>query len=161
MHPVVRCKEHEGGRRPLIDICEANEYGEVRLSCLLLANVHPSTHFLETQTALQVYCNTYKQAPVAQSHALLRKARRLDLVLEEKDLALSGQVTAGALVANGESGAEDPECAHCRTSYSPFFHPLPRAGAFACHRCHFEGRTQMPLTNGHGHGHGLGHSLSS
>jgi hypothetical protein len=32
MHPVVRCKEHEGGRRPLIDICEANEYGEVRFT---------------------------------------------------------------------------------------------------------------------------------
>jgi hypothetical protein len=140
MLPVVRCKEHEGGRRPLIDICEANEYGE---------------------TALQVYCNTYKQAPVAQSHALLRKARRLDLVLDEKDLSLNGQATATALAANGENSAEDPACAHCKTSYSPFFHPLPRAGAFACHRCHFEGRTQMPLTNGHAHVHGLGHTLSS
>jgi hypothetical protein len=29
MHPVVRCKEHEGSRRPLFDICETNEYGEV------------------------------------------------------------------------------------------------------------------------------------
>ena len=32
MHPVVRCKEHEGSRRPLLDICETNEYGEVRVS---------------------------------------------------------------------------------------------------------------------------------
>ena len=31
MHPVVRCKEHEGSRRPLLDICETNEYGEVRV----------------------------------------------------------------------------------------------------------------------------------
>ena len=108
-----------------------------------------------------MYCNTYKQAPVAQSHALLRKARRLDLVLDEKDLSLNGPVTGAAHATNGENGAEDPACAHCKTSYSPFFHPLPRAGAFACHRCHFEGRTQMPLTNGHVHVHGLGHALSS
>ncbi|KAN0109125.1 hypothetical protein V8E52_009647 [Russula decolorans] len=139
MHPVVRCKEHEGSRRPLLDICETNEYGE---------------------TALQVYCNTYKQAQVAQSHALLRKARRLDLVLEEKDpsAAINGHGHGAApalLVANGDSGT-DLQCAHCRTSFSPFFHPLPRAGAFACHRCHFEGRTQMPLTNGHTHTLGLG-----
>lgn len=32
MHPIVRCKEHEGSRRPLFDICETNEYGEVRIS---------------------------------------------------------------------------------------------------------------------------------
>ena len=32
MHPIVRCKEHEGSRRPLLDICETNEYGEVRVS---------------------------------------------------------------------------------------------------------------------------------
>jgi len=31
MHPVVRCKEHEGSRRPILDICETNEYGEVRV----------------------------------------------------------------------------------------------------------------------------------
>ncbi|KAI0287346.1 hypothetical protein BC826DRAFT_917324 [Russula brevipes] len=140
MHPVVRCKEHEASRRLLFDICETNEYGE---------------------TALQVYCNTYKQAQVAQSHALLRKARRLDHVLEEKDSsALNGHGAAALPAAGGDSGT-DPECAHCKTSFSPFFHPLPRAGAFACHRCHFEGRTQMPLTNGRIHAHGLGHSLSS
>jgi len=140
MYPVVRCKEHEGSRRPLLDICETNEYGE---------------------TALQVYCNTYKQAQVAQSHALLRKARRLDLVLEEKEppVALNGHghgATAALPVTNGSNSDADPQCAHCHTSFSPFFHPLPRAGAFACHRCHFEGRTQMPLTNGHIHTLGLG-----
>ena len=36
MHPVVRCKEHEGGRRPLFDICETNEYGEVRVPLLII-----------------------------------------------------------------------------------------------------------------------------
>ena len=35
MHPVVRCKEHEGSRRPLLDICETNEYGEVHSAPLL------------------------------------------------------------------------------------------------------------------------------
>jgi hypothetical protein len=34
MHPVVRCKEHESSRRPLFDICETNEYGEVRVTPL-------------------------------------------------------------------------------------------------------------------------------
>ena len=111
----------------------------------------------ETQTALQVYCNMYKQAPVAQSHALLRKARRLDHVLEEKDLvALNGHGANAALPAAGDENGADPQCAHCQTAFSPFFHPLPRAGTFACHRCHFEGRTQMPLTNGHIRAHGLG-----
>jgi hypothetical protein len=36
MHPVVRCKEHEGSRRPLLDICETNEYGEVRVALIPL-----------------------------------------------------------------------------------------------------------------------------
>jgi len=103
-----------------------------------------------------VYCNTYKQAPVAQSHALLRKARRLDLVLEEKDSAgLNGHGAAALPSADSSENGTDPQCAHCKTSFSPFFHPLPRVGAFACHRCHFDGRTQMPLTNGHIHAHGL------
>jgi hypothetical protein len=41
MHPVVRCKEHEGSRRPLIDICETNEYGEVRVPLLI---IYPLPH---------------------------------------------------------------------------------------------------------------------
>ena len=104
-----------------------------------------------------MYCNTYKQAQVAQLHALLRKARRLDHVLEEKDPAALNGHGHGAIAvpAAGSDSDTDPECAHCKTSFSPFFHPLPRAGAFACHRCHFEGRTQMPLTNGHMHTHSL------
>ncbi len=39
MHPVVRCKEHEGSRRPLLDICETNEYGEVRVPLPLLRSL--------------------------------------------------------------------------------------------------------------------------
>ncbi|KAI0259433.1 hypothetical protein BC834DRAFT_833552 [Gloeopeniophorella convolvens] len=151
MHPVVRCKEHEGSRRALLDLCETNEQGE---------------------TALQVYCATYKQAPVAQTHALLRKARRLDHILDDSAPAANGApASANGTSASGSgagssssgaTSAAEPQCAHCHTFFSPFFHPLPRAGAFACHRCHFEGRTQMPLTNGHGHGHGHGHlALSS
>ena len=34
------------------------------------------------QTALQIYCRNYKQADVGQTHGLLRKARRLDQILE-------------------------------------------------------------------------------
>ncbi|KAI0058854.1 hypothetical protein BV25DRAFT_1890628 [Artomyces pyxidatus] len=126
MHAVVRCKEHDSSRRPFYDICETNELGE---------------------TALQVYCRTYKQAQVAQSHALLRKARRLDQIIEEKDITLNGHTPKPA----------EPKCYHCKTAYSPFFHPVPVAPTLnstrpeqklLCHKCFFE---QQPRLNGNGH----------
>ena len=99
------------------------------------------------QTALQVYCKTYKQAQVAQSHALLRKARRLDEILKEKDAAPNGTngVAEAAAAAAAVSSAE-PRCSRCKTMYSPFFHRVPEyyhnhikgdpEGSYLCHRCH-------------------------
>ncbi|KAK2464013.1 hypothetical protein APHAL10511_003957 [Amanita phalloides] len=60
MNAVVLCSDHDHSRRTIYDICETNEGGE---------------------TALQVYCRAYKQAPIGQAHGLLRKARRLDVLL--------------------------------------------------------------------------------
>ncbi|TFY78651.1 hypothetical protein EWM64_g5362 [Hericium alpestre] len=122
MHPVVRCKHHDANKRQLIDICEINDLGD---------------------TALQVYCKTYKQAQVSQSHALLRKARRLDHILDEKEVPVNGAVAPPVTTPN-------PTCCKCHTSFSPFFHPAPMPttngrGAsatseprFYCHRCYFE-----------------------
>ena len=52
MHPVVRCKEHEGSRRLLLDICETNEYGEVRVPSLRSFTLFPFplTRFLFLKT---------------------------------------------------------------------------------------------------------------
>ncbi|KAI0318770.1 hypothetical protein OF83DRAFT_1163302 [Amylostereum chailletii] len=109
MTAIVRCKEHDSGRRPFYDICETNEFGE---------------------TALQVYCRTHKQAQVAQSHALLRKARRLDQILgntgngtAENGHASSSTSTAGNVHGHAGTAAE-PQCVKCNTVYSPFFHTV-------------------------------------
>ncbi|CCM01335.1 uncharacterized protein FIBRA_03384 [Fibroporia radiculosa] len=123
MSPVVICKGHIGHRRELFDICETNELGE---------------------TALQVYCRNYKQVATAQTHGLLRKARRLDNILNasvdsistpDEDLAFS-------------SG---PQCYQCHSEFSPFFHPAPApqtngvsssshigTRTWLCHRCYTE-----------------------
>lgn len=41
---------------------------------------------MPSQTVLQLYCKTYKQAPVHETHGLLRKAMRLDRILEQQRL---------------------------------------------------------------------------
>ncbi|KAI0042738.1 hypothetical protein FA95DRAFT_1590696 [Auriscalpium vulgare] len=127
LHAVIRCKDHDASKRPILDICETNESNE---------------------TALQVYCKTYKQAPIKQSYALLRKARRLDHIIEEKDVPSP---------TNGHVSPPDaePHCHRCRTVFSPFFHPVPRHNSsgsssspkYLCHRCHFE--QEHPQANGH------------
>ena len=50
------------------------------------------------QTALQVYCKTYKQAQVSETHGLLRKARRLDKILEAMNPGSTG-------IVNGVNGS--------------------------------------------------------
>ncbi|CAE6432843.1 unnamed protein product [Rhizoctonia solani] len=57
---LIRCKMHPNAPRPTFDICSLNANGE---------------------SALQVYCRTYKQVSVSHSYGLLRKARRLDTLL--------------------------------------------------------------------------------
>ncbi|KAF8902398.1 hypothetical protein CPB84DRAFT_1678860 [Gymnopilus junonius] len=124
MNAIVSCKEHDHSKRDIYDICETNEGGE---------------------TALQVYCRAYKQASVGQAHGLLRKARRLDSILnirsEPPPLALPPPTTP------------DPECYRCHSQFSPAFYRIsdsssssvngagsPKEGQelFMCHRCHFE-----------------------
>lgn len=89
------------------------------------------------QTALQVYCQAYKQAAVSQAHGLLRKARRLDTILGVRD-------TVHAMPTTSE-----PVCYRCHSQFSPSFYLLSDSSLFVnghhdggdtwiCHKCHFE-----------------------
>ena len=93
MVPQVTCKGHPAHRRHTFGLCETNSDGE---------------------TALQVYAKNYKQAQVVNTHGLLRKALRLDSILntEESDSELSQTFP-------------DMHCARCMTAFSPRFYPTP------------------------------------
>lgn len=75
------------------------------------------------QTALQVFCRAYKQVAVDTAHALLRKAKRMDQIIN-----LKSDVLAAA--------GPDCECYRCRTQFSPAFYP--HASQWLCHRCYIE-----------------------
>ncbi|KAI0794573.1 hypothetical protein C8Q74DRAFT_1366004 [Fomes fomentarius] len=143
MAPSVICKGHVGHKRQLHDICETNEAGS---------------------TALQLYCTHYKQAPIAETHGLLRKARRLDRILEathgggdgssastaslDDSLSAHGGIggSGGSGGGGGGGGGPDPHCYRCRTEFSPFFHEVPTNSAqgekaWLCHKCHAETRS--------------------
>ncbi|KII85994.1 hypothetical protein PLICRDRAFT_56467 [Plicaturopsis crispa FD-325 SS-3] len=119
MNAVVRCKDHDRTKRDIYDICETNEGGE---------------------TALQIYSRLYKQAHISQAHGLLRKARRLDQVLNIRP--------DNSFAADVEQAAPPPTCYQCRTEFSPSFHLvppqvnsfLPRGApdTWLCHKCHYE-----------------------
>ncbi|KAF8806889.1 hypothetical protein BYT27DRAFT_7190581 [Phlegmacium glaucopus] len=122
MNAIVSCKDHDHSKRDIYDICETNEGGE---------------------TALQVYCHAYKQAPIGHTHGLLRKARRLDNILNLRNEAAAIPVPAPNSV--------EPQCHRCHSQFSPAFYPLsepppPMANGqqqsasnmWECHRCHFE-----------------------
>ncbi|KAJ7255431.1 PHD-zinc-finger like domain-containing protein [Mycena haematopus] len=116
MNAIVSCKEHDHSKRDIYGICETNEGGE---------------------TALQVYCQAYKQAPISQAHGLLRKARRVDPLL-------LSNIRLESLPHHVDPNLPEPECFRCHTHYSPAFYPVARLGddAFTCHTCHFlEGET--------------------
>ena len=112
------------------------------------------------QTTLQIYCKTYKQAQVDQTHGLLRKARRLDKILEASadtasttSLEESAASTPSAVPVPGpgpsapattngysnglrhaggaSSSSADPHCYRCQTEFSPFFHEVATATAMA------------------------------
>ncbi|RPD53362.1 hypothetical protein L227DRAFT_581377 [Lentinus tigrinus ALCF2SS1-6] len=125
MVPSVICKGHVGHKRQLHDICEMSESGE---------------------TALQVYCKTYKQAQTSETHGLLRKARRLDKILEANgDTSSTTSLDDNILPGTGVGGGgADPQCCRCRTEFSPFFHEVTVQGgakAWLCHKCHAETRS--------------------
>jgi hypothetical protein len=135
MHPLVCCKEHNAYRHEIYNLCDTNEIGEVRSSWR-----HPYLVEINQicQTALQHYCRLYKQEKVAQAHALLRKARRLDLIL--------GVRSESAVMPITEDPA-DRRCHECQTQFAPAFYeisppstpfiPQGEATAWLCHRCHF------------------------
>lgn len=97
-------------------------------------------YHLFIKTALQVYCQAYKQAPIGQAHGLLRKARRLDNILNVRSEATVTIVPANSV---------EPQCHRCHTQFSPAFYPLAEPPStvngqqntldmWECHRCHFE-----------------------
>ncbi|KAF8202404.1 PHD-zinc-finger like domain-containing protein [Pholiota molesta] len=120
MNAIVSCKDHDHSKRDIYDICETNEGGE---------------------TALQVYCQAYKQAPTTQAHGLLRKARRLDTILNiRSDIQPPVQTP---------TTAPDPECFRCHSQFSPAFYPVTETSlalnghrngqeVWMCHKCHFD-----------------------
>ena len=77
-----------------------------------------------------MYCRTYKQASVAQSHSLLRKARRLDTILPaNRDVE---EYMAGNVV-----------CWKCLSAFSPYFYKKKNSAPgfsslWLCHRCFSE-----------------------
>ncbi|KAF8075155.1 PHD-zinc-finger like domain-containing protein [Lyophyllum atratum] len=124
MNAIVSCQEHDHSRRDIYDLCETDEGGE---------------------TALQVYCQAYKQAPVGQAHALLRKARRLDQILNVRGDSV--------IIPPEQPSLSDPECHRCHSQYSPAFYRSPLINGaptsssrsppnnpelYMCHRCHFD-----------------------
>ncbi|KDQ26518.1 hypothetical protein PLEOSDRAFT_1105423 [Pleurotus ostreatus PC15] len=107
MVALILCKDHDKSRRDIYDICEADDTGE---------------------TALQAYCRTYKQAPVSQAHGLLRKARRLDQIINLPDN-----------LVNPDPGSKEPKCYECKTEFAPAFYsyvpPKQQNKVWLCHRC--------------------------
>lgn len=117
MTPVVQCVEHDQLKRHIHEMCELGENGE---------------------TALQVYCQAYKQASVGHSHALLRKARRLDQILNIRNDSVIIPPSA-----------VDPECSQCHSQYSPTFYPNSKSSpvTWICHQCHFKANDPLRVQN--------------
>ncbi|KAL5536689.1 SNT2 [Sanghuangporus sanghuang] len=116
MNAVICCKDHSSYRRDTYDICDTNDVGE---------------------TALQVYARTYKQAPTQQIHSLLRKAHRLDQLLQVP------HHDGSSFVSEEPTTNENPVCMACKTECSPFFHPSPADPAqWLCHRCFFSANSK-------------------
>ncbi|KAK7056506.1 putative PHD type zinc finger protein with BAH domain-containing protein [Paramarasmius palmivorus] len=112
MTPVIMCKNHDLGKRRLYHICETDEGGE---------------------SVVQVYARAYKQASTAQTHGLLRKARRLDHILNVQQ-----QLESDASVDN-------LECVQCKTQFTPAFYPVEDGtGGWLCHCCHFKAQPPPP-----------------
>ncbi|KXN90670.1 SANT domain-containing protein 2 [Leucoagaricus sp. SymC.cos] len=123
MNAIVSCKDHDHSRRSIYDICETNEGGE---------------------TALQVYVQSYKQAPTGQAHGLLRKARRLDNILNTR----SESSTPSNPPTPQPRPSPGPECYQCRTQYSPTFYPTEDSDQFMCHKCHWYMESRSRMGNG-------------
>ncbi|KAI0091489.1 hypothetical protein BDY19DRAFT_991192 [Irpex rosettiformis] len=134
MVPLVTCKGHPQHRRQTFGICETNEGGE---------------------TAMQAYCKNYKQTELGNTHGLLRKAHRLDEILNTED----------SIDSESSQSSPDPVCSRCHTEFSPLFYPTPpstppgdstpssTSQTWLCHRCHFtdQQRNGSIVNNHRGH----------
>ncbi|KAG8699565.1 putative PHD type zinc finger protein with BAH domain-containing protein [Ceratobasidium sp. 394] len=98
MKALIRCKAHPVAPRPSFEICALNANGE---------------------SALQLYCRTYKQVSVSHSYGLLRKAKRLDTLLRAQGF-LPSTSAAQTYLEDPLQGAS-VRCKHCNTRYSPCF----------------------------------------
>ncbi|KAJ3773251.1 hypothetical protein FB446DRAFT_733812 [Lentinula raphanica] len=106
MNAIISCKEHSRSRRQIYEICETDDGGE---------------------TALQVYCRAYKQVPhVSQTHALLRKARRLDQLISVRDSS----------VLPVDPSLDDMMCVKCSTRFTPKFYHTETG--WMCHACNYK-----------------------
>ena len=99
-----------------------------------------------------MYCRNYKQAPIAQTHGLLRKARRLDKILHA---SLGDGSSTASVDGDSMQSTADPHCYRCQTEYSPFFHEVTNtaqgeAKSWLCHKCHAETRKTYPVIIGLG-----------
>lgn len=126
MQPIVLCNLHSLQGRPLIRLCDKNTNGE---------------------TALQLYCQTYKQVPLEHSYALLRKARRLDSVLDVPSLDDPPPPPS-------KTAPPDRHCVKCKTRFSPIFYPVSSSSpdapkTFLCHQCKLK---PAPEVNGFANG---------
>lgn len=102
--PIISCKEHDMSKRELYDLCEVDETGE---------------------GIMQIYCRAYKQALVSQAHALLRKAMRLDSILNGRSEVV-------------DTPEPEPRCECCGTRYSPcFYRNKYYSDRWRCHKCNW------------------------
>lgn len=104
MKALIRCKAHPVSPRPSFDICSLNTNGE---------------------SALQLYCRTYKQVSVSHSYGLLRKAKRLDTLLRAQGFLpplpspSAPQTFSFVVPSTGRA-----RCVECSTQDSPCFWSL-------------------------------------
>lgn len=97
MKALIRCKSHSLAARPSFEICSLNTNGE---------------------SALQLYCRTYKQVSVSHSYGLLRKAKRLDTLLRAQGFLPSGPPF---IQPDDVTLASALKCNYCATQFSPCF----------------------------------------
>ncbi|CAE6484289.1 unnamed protein product [Rhizoctonia solani] len=122
---LIRCKSHPNAPRPTFDICSLNANGE---------------------SALQVYCRTYKQVSVSHSYGLLRKAKRLDTLLRAQGFLPPVSSPHSSQILSHTMSSGKAVCNSCATNDSPCFWSLdgqimvdPETTSIAlCNSCRLE-----------------------
>ncbi|KAH8833162.1 hypothetical protein DL96DRAFT_1585044 [Flagelloscypha sp. PMI_526] len=101
MNAITICKDHETSGRHVHSMC--------------------ATDSASGESALQVYCQTYKQAPVSSAHGLLRKAQRLDQLITIKPVVRAYKEPSPGV---DPQVAFTMSCHQCKTEFSPMFYPV-------------------------------------